>query len=112
MIKICNLSKSQLQNITNENTNYLRLMNTADTKFTQNKTQLLSKGLKYNLRKKQKNCLGTLELETIWKQQNNTINTQSRTSLKRCKRKIKSISTKKWKIIIDAKTKFQQINSL
>jgi hypothetical protein len=39
-------------------------MNAADTQFTQNKTQQLSKGLKYNLQKKQKNWLGTLALET------------------------------------------------
>jgi hypothetical protein len=52
--KICNLSKSQIKDITEENKNYPRVINTTDTQFTQEEIQLLSKGLKYNLHYKLK----------------------------------------------------------
>jgi hypothetical protein len=46
--KICNLSKSQIKDTTSEK-NYPRIINTTDTRFTQEEIQLLSKGLKLTL---------------------------------------------------------------
>jgi hypothetical protein len=61
--KIHNLTKSQTENITNENNHHPRVINTTDINFTQAEIQLLSKGLKYNLHYRRKNWLETLALE-------------------------------------------------
>jgi hypothetical protein len=56
-------TKSQTEIITKENTNNPRVTNTTDIHFTQDETQLLSKGLKYNLHYKQKDLSDTLSPE-------------------------------------------------
>jgi hypothetical protein len=61
--KIRNLYKLQTDSITKENKSYPRVINTTNTHFTQDKLQLLSKGLKYNLHYKPNNWLETLALE-------------------------------------------------
>jgi hypothetical protein len=45
------------------NTNYARIINHTNTQFTYEETQLLSKGLKYNLHHKHKDWIETLALE-------------------------------------------------
>jgi hypothetical protein len=47
--KIYNLSKSETVNITKENEKYPRVINTTDTYFTPDETQLPNKGMKYSL---------------------------------------------------------------
>jgi hypothetical protein len=55
--------KKQANNITHNNTNCSRVVNHTNVYFTNEEMKLLSKGLKYNLRHKNKKWIKTLLLK-------------------------------------------------
>jgi hypothetical protein len=58
------MTKTQITDTEKSNTNYTRVENHANIKFTHNEIQLLNKGLKYNLHhKNKKKWIETLALE-------------------------------------------------
>jgi hypothetical protein len=118
--KIANKIKTQNTNIGNNNTNYDRLMNYTNIQFTQSETQLLNKGLQYNLHHKNKNWIKTLALEAEAAINNLHIKEQSyyrhavakkkKDISKNNKENINIKSKDEWKTIINIRNKIRENN--